>query len=424
MANKFGFTSVNEQVNLGVSNNTGQVQDQIDLLNQKMIYARVVDIILSDQHPDFTRLGGWSSLGTIFYASVENASSTTPATATALPLLPYMKNYPLVNELVLLFQLPSKQVFTQSNVTQYYYLNPISIWNSQHINAFPNVDTTQTLQPTEQKSYQAIEEGQTRKSTEQEINYDYNSPIVGGTFEEKSNISPLLPFAGDIINEGRWGNSIRLGSTAKIEEGSFVNNWSDNGDNGNPITIIRNGQPLEGEDNGWTPIVENINLDQSSVYLTSNQTIPLDTSFITNPSITNESPESIISYSGSQVMLNSDRLVFNTKADSIILNSNKHLSIGANQSIGLLSKEGDIVLQTNKNRVRLGDQNANQSAILGDKFLDELSDVLKKLQTMCQTLSAEPKLYLSGGTAGSAKTQISIMLNNINDLKSDIVKVV
>ena len=46
MANKFGFTSVNEQVNLGVSNNTGQVQDQIDLLNQKMIYARVVDIIL------------------------------------------------------------------------------------------------------------------------------------------------------------------------------------------------------------------------------------------------------------------------------------------------------------------------------------------------------------------------------------------
>ena len=194
MANKFGFTSVNEQVNLGVSNNTGQVQDQIDLLNQKMIYARVVDIILSDQHPDFTRLGGWSSLGTIFYASVENASSTTPATATALPLLPYMKNYPLVNELVLLFQLPSKQVFTQSNVTQYYYLNPISIWNSQHINAFPNVDTTQTLQPTEQKSYQAIEEGQTRKSTEQEINYDYNSPIVGGTFEEKSNISPLLKF--------------------------------------------------------------------------------------------------------------------------------------------------------------------------------------------------------------------------------------
>ena len=39
MANKFGFTSVNEQVNLGVSNNTGQVQDQIDLLNQKELEA-------------------------------------------------------------------------------------------------------------------------------------------------------------------------------------------------------------------------------------------------------------------------------------------------------------------------------------------------------------------------------------------------
>ena len=77
-----------------------------------------------------------------------------------------------------------------------------------------------------------------------------------------------------------------------------------------------------------------------------------------------------------------------------------------------------------KNNVKLGDPNANQSVILGDKFLDEFSDVLKKLQNLCQTLSAEPKLYLSGGSAGSAKTQISLLLNNINEFKSDIVKTV
>lgn len=423
MANKFGFNSVQTQLN--IDNNTGLGQEQFDLLNKKVIYARVVDIILNDQHPNFKALGGWSSLGTIYFNEIENATTTAISNLTALPLLPYNKNYPLVNELVLLFLLPSKQIFTQSNNTQYYYLNPISIWNNQHLNAFPNVNTTQTIQSTENKSYQAIEEGQTRKSTEEEINYDYNSPLVGGTFEEKSNISPLLPFAGDIITEGRWGNSIRLGSTAKVTSGTFTNNWSNNGNNGDPITIIRNGQPqLDEEQNGWTPIVENINDDQSSIYLTSNQTIPLSSTITGNSSITNDPPEAIGSYSGSQVILNSDRLIFNTKADSVILNSQQHISIGANKTIGILSKEGDIVLQTNKNNVRLGDPNANQSVILGDKFLDEFSNVLQKLQILCTTLTAEPLVFVSSGTAASAQTQISLMLSNMNKFKSDIVKTI
>ena len=425
MANKFGFNSVQTQLNLGTSQDSGGLQDQFELLNKKVIYARVVDIILNDQHPEFVNLGGWSGLGTIFYNEVEGASTTTKSVNTALPLLPYLKNYPLVNELVVLLQLPSKKVNEQSNVTQYYYLNPISIWNSQHINAFPNVDTTQNAQNTERKSYTAIEEGQTRKSTSEEVNYDYNSPLVGGTFEERSNISPLLPFAGDIITEGRWGNSIRLGSTAKVTSGTFVNNWSNNGSNGDPITIIRNGQPIADEEqNGWVPIVENINEDQSSIYLTSHQTIPLNASIGSNPSIKNEPPETISSYSGSQVILNSDRLIFNTKADSMLISSQQHISITANKTVGILSTEGDIVLQTNKNNVRLGDPNANQSVILGDKFLDEFTNVLLKLQILCQTLTTEPLVFVSSGTAAAAQTQISLMLNNMNKFKSDIVKTV
>mgnify|MGYP003667934417 FL=1 len=43
---------------------------------------------------------------------------------------------------------------------------------------------------------------------------------------------------------------------------------------------------------------------------------------------------------------------------------------------------------------------------------------------MTQTLSIEPKLFLSGGTAGSAKTQISFMLNGIKNYKSKIVKAI
>ena len=47
MANKYGFSSVNRQVNFQDSKGS-QVSSQIEEINQKFIYARVVDIILNE----------------------------------------------------------------------------------------------------------------------------------------------------------------------------------------------------------------------------------------------------------------------------------------------------------------------------------------------------------------------------------------
>jgi hypothetical protein len=289
------------------------------------------------------------------------------------------------------------------------------------MNGYPNLLDVPTTQNTEGKSYQDIESGQTRKSTDETIDYDFNSPLVGGTFVERSNIHPLLAFAGDIIVEGRWGNSIRFGSTAKTDNPNFENNWSNTGENGDPITIIRNGQPIDASGEGFIPIVEDINNDLSSLYLTSTQTIPLNSPITSFPAFSSP-PESMASYSGSQVMISSDRLVFNTKSDSIILNSFQNVSISGVKSVGIYTQEGDITLQPSRGKIRLGDQNANQSVILGDNFMGDFQNLLKKLQTLCQLLTGEPKLYLSGGAASSTKTQISMMLNNIENYTSKIVK--
>ena len=419
---KFGFASVNSQLNAG-RDNQSIVQSQIDTLASNMISARVTDIILDDQHPDFNSYGEWSSIGTIFFESVEGSpelASNIPNIAS--PLIPYLKNYPVVNELVLVFFVPDNNVNLNSNVKRYFYLNPIAIWNNPHLNAYPNLNKTAKIQPSQQKSYQAIEQGQTRKSSNEEIEYEYNSPLVGGTFIERSNIHPLLAFAGDIIVEGRWGNSIRFGSTAKTDSILYGNDWSNNGDDGNPITIIRNGQSTDASDEGYLPIIENINKDLSSIYLTSNQTIPLSSSLTNNPSIKDNIPESFQSYQGSQIILNSDRLVFNTKVDSIMLNSQSTISLTSVNSIGLYSQQGDVILQSAKNNIRLGDPNANQSVMMGDAFLEDFNNLLKKLQALCQSLSIEPKLFLSNGTASSVKSQTSLMLNNIKNYKSKIVK--
>ena len=424
MAHKYGFASVNSQLNSG-RDNQSVVQQQIDTLASNMMSVRVTDIILDDQHPDFDTYGQWSSLGTIFFEAVEGSpdlSSKSPNIAS--PLIPYLKNYPVVNELVLLFFVPDNNVNLNSNTKKYFYINPISIWNHPHLNAFPNLNQTAKIQPSQQKSYQAIEQGQTRKTSNEEIKYEYNSPLVGGTFIERSNIHPLLAFAGDIITEGRWGNSIRLGSTAKTDSILYGNNWSDTGEDGNPITIIRNGQPDDSSEEGYLPIIEDINKDLSSIYLTSNQTIPLNTKITNNPTIKNNIPESIGSYKGSQVLINSDRLVFNTKADSIILNSQSTISLTSVNTTGIYSQEGDVVLQSSKNNIRLGDASASQSVMLGDTFLDDFENLLIKLQAMAQTLSIEPMLFITPGTAGAAKTQISLMLNSINSYKSKIVKAI
>ena len=117
-------------------------------------------------------------------------------------------------------------------------------------------------------------------------------------------------------------------------------------------------------------MVEDINKDLSSIYLTSNQTIPLETKITSFPALKSP-PEVVTAYNGSQVMISSDRLVFNTKADSIILNSNKTISLTSVQSMGLYSQEGDITLQSGRGNVRLGDANANQSIILGDNFIED-----------------------------------------------------
>ena len=418
----YGFSSVNRQVNFQDSKGS-QVSSQIEEINKKFIYARVVDIILNERHPKFEELGGWPSIGTIFYLDVEVSDNNLNNSLIAKPLLSNSKNYPLVNEFVLLFLLPDNQVNLSSNIKIYFYLNPISIWNNPHLNAYPNEELSSTVQPSQQKSYQAIEQGQTRKSSSETINYSYNSPLVGGTFVERSNIHPLLAFAGDIITEGRWGNSIRFGSTAKSDSILYGNNWSNTGENGNPITIIRNGQPEDTSEEGYLPIVEDINKDLSSIYLTSNQEIPLKTTITNNPSIRDNSLESLGSYQGSQVMLNSSRLVFNANSTgSMLLNSEGAISLTSVYTVGIYSQEGDISLQSGRGTIRLGDYNANQSIILGDNFMFDFQDLLKKLRNLCQLLVGEPELVLSTGAAGSVKTTINLMLDNIDSYTSNIVK--
>ena len=412
----------------GGSNNSGST---IEGLKDNLIVARVIDISLNTNSKLFKQ-GGWGAIGTIKYEILDQPSAVIGENKsnTAKPLYPQFKNFPLVNELVLLFKLPSTEDPGTAGSYEYYYLNPIGIWNHPEQNGYPSY-LTNLNSPSQTKSYDSIQAGATNKESNEEFELDLNGQS-GGNFIENGNIKPILPFAGDNIIEGRFGNTIRLGSTTTVD-GDIVNNWSSIGTQGSPITIIKNGQAaVTGSNESWVPTVESINDDPTSIYLTSTQRIPLEIATLglavgesaTVPlnNIISNTPIDPRQYSGSQVMLNSDRLVFNSKTDNIIMSAQKSIILESNEDVGFRSRERNVNLSSEKGYVNLGGTNADQAIVLGDTFMASFSSLLKNLETLCSSLSSESSIQGTAAKAILVKAQIQSISNNLPKFLSKKVK--
>jgi len=346
---------------------------------------RVVDIILDDTHKDWKKYGEWNGIGTIFIDSVKNPTfngSNSNNKVAAYPLFPNLKYYPLINELVPIIYLPNTNIINNTTSVSPYYLPPINIWNSQIHNAIP---AASTLPEPQRRDYQQIEAGAVRRVTDQstEIN-------LGKTFKESNinNIHPLLPYEGDTIYEGRFGNSIRLGST--VNNANIKNNWSNGtGKDGDPITIIRNGQgPLPTDP--WVPTTENVNNDMSSIYLTSTQQISkftlasnlVDSYGKLSPT---DVPDDVNAYSKNQIILNSGRLVFNATKDSIILSSEKSIHLSSDTTINM---DGGTQIVLASPLVRLGIINGTDGINIQPPVLgDNLNLLLQELSVFMDTLN-------------------------------------
>ena len=235
---------------------------------QKLTAVRVIDIILDISHPKAIDFGGYDSIGTIFYTILKNNTPLEEVKTSniARPIFPNLKYYPLKNEVVLVLSSQDKNIYNSEGTSTSYYFPSLNIWNHPHHNALPSVKGLKNSS-TEQ-DYQQTENGIVRQVTDEGT--DIN---LGNYFSELLKIKPLLPYEGDYILEGRFGNTIRLGSTNIGENipGENINNWSSTGNTGDPITIIRNGQSEKLDNKGWIPTVEDINDDLTSIYLTSNQ---------------------------------------------------------------------------------------------------------------------------------------------------------
>jgi hypothetical protein len=419
IGSKFGFAGQNQSYSSNSS--IEALNRRIEDLSGKLIPVRVTDVILDESHPDFGDFGEWNSIGIIKYELINFIPDETINVKIAKPLLANTKTFPLKNEIVFLISLPDTNSLNSLNSNEiYYYLNVIALWNHPHHNAFPNTLNSSTISESQRKDYKSIESGNVRRvsdnSTEINLNSTNNS---GGKFVEKTNIHPILPFTGDNIFEGRFGNSIRLGSTIKSKS-QYQNNWSTSGNEGDPIIVIRNGQPSNSSDEGWLPTVENINNDLSSIYITSTQKLPINVSSTNYTGIRSEYiPIFPQSYNLPQVILNSGRLLLNSTTDSILLSSKKVIALSAIEDIGLSSR-GNISLSTKG--VRLGGAEANESLIMGDSFITQFNVLLDSLSLLCEALTTEPVLKSTPLIAVGLSNTIKAIKNVSNSFTSKISK--
>ena len=236
------------------------------------IIGRVKKVVLGSYLTDTVRNPDYKSerdLGAIYFEALySNKSGYTgdgDYSKPAYPMFSFLRQYPTIGEIVLIFPGPSPDLNDNIQNQDLWYLPTFAIWNSVHHNVFPNMS----------------EYAKYLKNTSQG---DFTGPIKpvvpkipqGYTFQEiDEGIKSLRPFEGDTILQGRWGQSIRLGST--VSELRKTNSWSNVKDtDGKPITIILNEQrKLTKAETNSPVIVEDINRDGSAIYLTAGQSINL-----------------------------------------------------------------------------------------------------------------------------------------------------
>tara|TARA_B100001778_G_C18488045_1_gene583687 strand:- start:491 stop:964 length:474 start_codon:yes stop_codon:yes gene_type:complete len=151
-------------------------------------------------------------------------------------------------------------------------------------------------------------------------------------------------------------------------------------------------------------------------------------------------PTNTTDYQGKQVIIDSDRLLFNAKEDSILLFSNKAIGFSTRGSIHFdTSYNKDSKLVINTPNIYLGlkyDKNLpTEPAVLGDELDDWLGGInglLDVLEGIIDDIILKVSYTAPGGFTGPSprneqafklrRRQIESLRNNIQQFKSKITK--
>lgn len=311
-------------------------------------FGRVIDIILDEEHPEYSKQGGGLAINGVFYKPLfqnqqEGESTELPF---AMQYSSHIKTVPIIGEIVEVVKMPNQAVTSNTRRNKQYYTRIVNTWNNANSNVYLDMNS----------------------NTDLDIS-------TGGNFKELGTVNPVRSTPGDIQIEGRQGQSIRF--TGGKGSG---NPWVDDDNVGSPVIVISNGQSETEE--GYTTLGENIDEDSCSIYLTSNHSIPL-TPASEKRSAFNEVPDKSNEYKGNQIVLNGGRLYFNAKESDIQLSSVSSVGINTEGSVNIDASSYlcmDAPIMYLGERARTASDTTREAVLLGNQteaFLDTLLNLLE-----------------------------------------------
>lgn len=299
----------------------------------------------------------------------------------ARPLLFSSRRLPLIGEQVILIKAPVNDWSTSGlKEIGYLYFQPVNSTDDAVLHVFPK------LWKREGNSGGSAAQ---RKSDKEEPGYSFP--------KNPKRMDSLQPFEGDDLYEGRFGQSIRFGSTVVGDMSIYDKKPSWKGSsNGDPLMILRIKKP---EGSGQTQSstkkynanskysIEDLGKDEASIYLTTTQMLNgLKPGFSKNLDVKTSANWS----AGSQIIVDADRVVINSKA-------NKGFFIAKEEAV-ITGKK--VLFQSENYKV----------------YLDDLMDFLKKFEKLCEDLASAKAQYSTpaGPTAVSTNMAQFIQLSTVD----------
>ena len=122
-------------------------------------------------------------------------------------------------------------------------------------------------------------------------------------------------------------------------------------------------------------------------------------------------------YVGPQIFANTDRIVLNAKNDSILIGSKKGINLSTEEYVNVKSRN----LYIDAQNVKLGNENATEPILLGDKTEDLLSRLITQLTSICNVLLTD-QIYPGGAAVPNApmNSAAANALSVLNELQTQL----
>ena len=362
-----------------------------------IIFGRVVQVILSKDEPGedlYNEFGKEASINGIFYRDITDSSIANELEAeednfSSLPFAlcsdPTLKRVPLIGEIVEITTKPKAILGGSGYSYTSYYHYPINIWNNAHHNALPETKADIT-----------------------EIDFGKNTVEI-------ERISTLQPFSGDLILEGRLGQSLRFSGFNNSRSILTTEN-----NIGAPYAILKVGQ--DPEYNDLMSYVEDINKDLNSIYLTTNHLVPIIKSTAKQDTFRDTPPLDFDKFDSNQIILDSGRIVLHSKQDSLFLNSKNSISFES----ATTNIDSTQYTSFDAPEMFIGAA-ATQPAVLGDeneKILNEILDTLDELgKQFAKATTPASAVTVLAGLGAFIPAKVGSIKSKVARIKSKKVKI-